>query len=246
MDRILLEAASKIESSDQMPRIWELITDALMNYEVNYAIYITKTDYVPADWFVRSTLPDNWPLEETKDPNFSEPFLVHCCATFEITKMGAEFITDHSGFVDEATRAYVNKISRTGWISALGIPCRLKGSGRHGGFIIGNGQNRHNFERGVLPNADMFQSFCLIAHRRIEDLLLNQNVQRQAKPLSPRERQTLEMIANGIRPKQIAGILGVSEPSIRLYLKNAKTKLGARTKEEAVAILINEKNALIT
>ncbi len=53
--------------------------------------------------------------------------------------------------------------------------------------------------------------------------------------LSRRERECLQLIARGEIPKQIAARLQISEGTIRLYLRLARRKLGARTLYQAVA-----------
>ena len=245
MDRRLLEAAHKIQTVPTADRVWEVLIAALGGFGLSHALYVTNADGPAPDWVVMSTLPDNWPRALTNDPTFSEPFLDYCCATFEPTKLGPEYLEDQNGYVDDASVAYVKQAAQTGWLAALGLPCSLHGSGRHGGFVIGNGMSRYDFERKIIPLTQMLHSFCLIAHHRLSSLQFRMEKPRQDKPLSAREHQTLELMATGLRPKQIAAQLGVSEASIRLYLKNARSKLGAGTKEEALVIFVQKRAALI-
>ncbi|MEL7529307.1 MAG: LuxR C-terminal-related transcriptional regulator [Pseudomonadota bacterium] len=238
MDRVFLEAARKIEVSVHIEKVWHLFCDAIGSVGLTHAIYLTDSDSPPADLKIFSTLPGNWPEKRLRGGTFREPFLYHCCATFEITKVGAEFLDDHAAYLDDDHRSYVAQMTQYGWHAGLGIPCRLLGTGRHGGFIIGNALSAFVFERKVLPLASQLQSFCLIAHRRLETLQKRETASRNRKPLSPREFQTLDLIARGIRPKQIAHELKVSEASVRLYLKNARQKLGAETRDEAVALFL--------
>ncbi|MEM8797451.1 MAG: LuxR C-terminal-related transcriptional regulator [Pseudomonadota bacterium] len=240
MDRGLLEAARKIETAVKIERLWDIYTEALHPYGIDQALYMTDSDGPPSEPFVISTLPDNWPAALLADPEFVEPFLNYCCATFEITKAGIEFLPDHDTYLDEANKLYIQQMTKFEWRAALGIPCRLVGTGRRGGFIIGNNLDGFTFERKILPLAPMLQSFCLIAHRRIEAIQNQDLAGNGQKPLSAREHQTISLIAKGLRPKQIAHELGVSEASVRLYLKNARMKLGADTKEEAVARFLSQ------
>lgn len=50
------------------------------------------------------------------------------------------------------------------------------------------------------------------------------------------ELEALRMVKEGMRLKQIAHDLGVSEGAVKQRLKNAKTKLGAQTSAQAVAM----------
>lgn len=234
MDRILLEAAYNIEVASNPEKAWDCFVGTLARINLNKVIYITRSDAAPPDWFVRSTLPDQWPLAETKRPAFSEPFVTYCCATFEPTKLGQDFIELHEHYIDDYTRTYVQSMARFNWTSGVGIPCSLKGSGRYGGFILGNGMTRHDFERGVVPKLDDLRTLCLIASKRFEAWRQGALVTRAPRPLSPRETQVMVLLSQGLRPKRIASELGLKETSIRLYLKNARSKLGASNNQEVI------------
>lgn len=53
--------------------------------------------------------------------------------------------------------------------------------------------------------------------------------------LSPRERECLAWLAVGMRHDRIAERLGISRPTVELHLANARRKLNARTREQALA-----------
>lgn len=53
--------------------------------------------------------------------------------------------------------------------------------------------------------------------------------------LSRRESQCLQLLATGRISKQIAADLGISENSVKLYLRSGRLKLGAATSHHAVA-----------
>jgi DNA-binding CsgD family transcriptional regulator len=52
-----------------------------------------------------------------------------------------------------------------------------------------------------------------------------------------REREVLDLVARGRSNAEIARRLGVSRPTVRRLLENARAKLGARDRIEAAAIL---------
>jgi PAS domain S-box-containing protein len=54
--------------------------------------------------------------------------------------------------------------------------------------------------------------------------------------LSPRQREVLEMVAEGKTSTDIAERLVVSPETVRTHLRNARLKLGASTKAQAVAL----------
>jgi DNA-binding CsgD family transcriptional regulator len=70
-------------------------------------------------------------------------------------------------------------------------------------------------------------------HERFVDVLEIGNDRFQR--LSRRERQCLQMLAQGIVPKRIASVLQLSESAVRLYLATARKKLKAATIYQAIA-----------
>jgi DNA-binding NarL/FixJ family response regulator len=59
---------------------------------------------------------------------------------------------------------------------------------------------------------------------------------RGAGPLTPREREVLRLIAQGLPGKQIAGTLSISERTVKFHTASLIRKLGADNRAQAVAL----------
>lgn len=79
----------------------------------------------------------------------------------------------------------------------------------------------------------------------ILESLVNPNVRQPVRasvpgaatvPLSPREREILGLVAEGLGNKIVASRLGISEHTVKTHIASIFTKLGADTRAEAVAI----------
>ena len=57
-----------------------------------------------------------------------------------------------------------------------------------------------------------------------------------AEPLTPREREVLEMLAGGLVNKEIAAKLSISEHTVKFHVASILGKLGAATRTEAVSL----------
>lgn len=57
-------------------------------------------------------------------------------------------------------------------------------------------------------------------------------------PLTPRELQCIEALASGLSNGDIAKELQISLATVALHLGNARRKLGAKTREQAVALAV--------
>ncbi len=54
--------------------------------------------------------------------------------------------------------------------------------------------------------------------------------------LSPRQREVLELLANGIPAREIADRLGLAETTVRNHIRHLLRKLGCHSQLQAVAI----------
>ena len=66
----------------------------------------------------------------------------------------------------------------------------------------------------------------------------NHNSGRRTRNLSPREREVLGMLARGLTGEQIAERLVLSPETVRTHIRNAREKLGASTRVEAVTMAL--------
>jgi DNA-binding NarL/FixJ family response regulator len=61
--------------------------------------------------------------------------------------------------------------------------------------------------------------------------------------LTVREREILGMLAEGLTGQAIAGSLFLSPETVRTHIRNATTRLGARTRVQAVAMMVQSRHA---
>ena len=62
-----------------------------------------------------------------------------------------------------------------------------------------------------------------------------------ATALTPREREIVKLLAEGLRAEDVAKRLVLSPYTVRTHIRNAKDKLGARTTAQAIAIAIRDR-----
>jgi DNA-binding NarL/FixJ family response regulator len=58
------------------------------------------------------------------------------------------------------------------------------------------------------------------------------------KPLSPRMREVLTLVAGGQTHDQAAVTLGISPSAVRRYIATAKSRLGVKTRNEAIVVAV--------
>ena len=67
------------------------------------------------------------------------------------------------------------------------------------------------------------------------DAIHNAEVSVQTPALTPREAQVLQLVAAGLRNKEIAAALNITERTAAFHVGNLLTKLGADGRVEAIA-----------
>lgn len=61
---------------------------------------------------------------------------------------------------------------------------------------------------------------------------------RTGRDPSVREREVLALLASGATDREIAQLLELSPATVQTHVRNAKAKLGARTRAQAVALAL--------
>jgi DNA-binding CsgD family transcriptional regulator len=87
-------------------------------------------------------------------------------------------------------------------------------------------------------HSDRGQWVTLAAHTVDAQLIKLVSPSLPRPKLTVRERECLIWLASGLRYDRIAERLGISLATVELHVANARRKLGARTREQAVAIAV--------
>jgi DNA-binding NarL/FixJ family response regulator len=75
---------------------------------------------------------------------------------------------------------------------------------------------------------------------RLRPALLSQRSTQKQKGLSKRERQIMDLLAQGLTGEQVAERLFLSPETIKTHIRNAMNKLEANTRVHAIAIALRE------
>lgn len=106
---------------------------------------------------------------------------------------------------------------------------------RGGGVSFAFADSRDAFRLRMKRSRGALSVASFAAYSRIRAL---RHPQAPGGPLSARERDVLTGLAEGLHVSGIADRLMISDSAVNLYVANAKKKLGARTREQAVALAL--------
>lgn len=101
------------------------------------------------------------------------------------------------------------------------------------GISLGSSMGESELKKVVQEHGPTLLSIAYVFH----NASIRQIWQEQggSKPLSPREKDCLQYLADGRRQDSIADHLGLARVTVELHLRKARHKLRARTLNEAVA-----------
>jgi two-component system response regulator DesR len=94
------------------------------------------------------------------------------------------------------------------------------------------------FMRKNAPSEELADAIRRVAggQRFLDARLVAEVLQTDSDPLTQREREVLRVAADGAATEDIAATLFLSPATVRNYLSNAMTKLGARNRIDAIRI----------
>jgi PAS domain S-box-containing protein len=87
---------------------------------------------------------------------------------------------------------------------------------------------------GVLPSLNLFVGVPPGTRREPRP-------ESRGKPLSPREREVVDLLADGLSGVEVAHHLVLSPQTVRTHIRNAMDKLGARTRAHLVAMRMHDR-----
>lgn len=164
-----------------------------------------------------------------------DPFLLFGCNSLVAKRIDGSNLSSfpgasiqHQMFLDHATAA--------GAANGFGVPVRPAGDDVFGGWLFSCSNRKDDFDRLIGDCGHEAHLAAVLAYERMTGLGMNR-VER-TKILSGRERECLLWLCAGLRVSMIADKLMISDSAVNLYITNAKRKLGARTREQAISIAI--------
>lgn len=229
---MLLERAAKLEREMTREALWEGALETFVEIGFPFVAYIMTDDD-------RRQL-DFWANISAAYENYNparDPFLDYCCQSYEAWRIGPEYLQDYENMPEEAVAFVKNAAEIIGCNSGFGIPMRIEGSSRFGGFLLLTSLGREAFEAEFADRFSEINGFCLLVHRRFEELgALNADA---LKTLTRRERDIIARIANGATRKECARELSLSPHTVAEYTKSAYRKLGVRNRAEAAKVVLS-------
>ena len=221
---------TSIHSANGPLAVWDVAAGFFASCGLDRIIYL---DVGPVRERVLTTMPAAWMAHYTERNHARiDPFIRYCAASLAPVGTGIDYLEEHS-YLDARERGFIREAAETGFRSGMSCMIRVKGSMGAAGWNLGSTMPRQQLEKMLARHGDILR---LAAHLSHEKLAQSDSSAEVAAPvLSPRETECLQWLAAGLRTKEIANRMGIRPITVELHLRNARNRLGAQTREQALA-----------
>lgn len=246
MDQSAQDFAQNIAQQTSLQAIWDMTCNTARNHGMDYLIYMYLRPTAPQDnALVLANMPDWWGDYYLEDNLAARDPFFKTCQSFELRCTGREFLPDNARMLSGGEQQFIHEAGETGLISGFASPVRLANPGHFGGWNFGSSMQRNEFRSAFETQAQRLQLMGFFAHEHLQNELNRttkmagtghpEDPARSEPVLSDREKECLLWLARGLRTSQIGDHLGLATVTIDLHFKRARQKLGAATREEALA-----------
>ncbi|MFK7985633.1 MAG: response regulator transcription factor [Sandaracinaceae bacterium] len=213
----------------------QLAAEALAAFDISHVIYTMRDARGAPLESSFHTMPTWWDaLCQSQPAGTRDPFLVYCCRRFEPTFSGGSLLANYP-YLSARERDFIAMSSTSGFRGGVALPMEIVGQGPVGGWNVGGDFDERRIRALFAERGVEIRLALTVIHQRMA------RSARTANPLSPRERDCLMGLASGEQLKQIGARLGIAYSTVEFHLRNGRRKLGAITREQAVARALSER-----
>lgn len=161
-----------------------------------------------------------------------DPFLLFSCHNLTAKKFGVADIASFPS-VSKQQQIFLDCTAEFGASNGIGVPVRIRSDCQFGGWVFSSSEPIETFEKLQRNHSREMHLAGVMAFER--QSVLRDRPSSRGRILSDRERECLLWLSAGLRVSMIANKLSISESAVNLYIANARKKLGAKTREQALA-----------
>ncbi len=166
-----------------------------------------------------------------------DPFLRYCTTSYRTVRTGIDHIREHP-YLNAAEMQVIEEASECGFRSGFSSTLQRFDGNQVNAWNIGSHLAAAEVTRILQEKLPYLQMVSYYGTLFDSKLHRQRSADENSPLLTARERRCLELSACGLRTRDIADLLKRSETTIEFHLRNAREKLGARTREHAIYLAI--------
>ena len=175
---------------------------------------------------IRTNMPEQF-LQTYRDEGFAadDPFIQYCLPSRISISTGIAYLDDYDYLTNRAGDL-IELAATAGFRAGFSVTTVRPGQAGAEGWNIGSSLSRKEVE-AIRKHHGRDITLGLLA--------LRGRLTGPRHRLTPRETDAMHLLVSGCRTKEIAARMGISDVTVEFHLANARRKLGAPTREAAVA-----------
>jgi DNA-binding CsgD family transcriptional regulator len=233
----VLDLAERLDAAASPQAVWDAASAALLSLDVpwcHHAHVASKgdSDSRPISLLRFSSLPLDWQHHHAAQRYWAvDAAIWHCRSSVAVLPAGLCF-AEAAG--DPGWAAMCRDAEEAGLGNGLVVPLRgARGAGWGGFSLVTRERGRHFAAWRAAKGRAAVLAAQITAHRLL--VLAEAEPPEPQLRLSKRERECLVWLVAGLRSDRIAERLGLARVTVDLHLARARRRLGAKTREQAVA-----------
>jgi DNA-binding CsgD family transcriptional regulator len=167
----------------------------------------------------------------------NDPFAANCLSRIDPVQTGIAHLEPYAYLSDPERDLIAQGSEELGIQTGMSVTIRPHPTGAGIGWNLMTGHCVREFAQLRAHYEPDWRAWCQLVFAG----LTMQGSDTDAPSLTPREQDCLAYIADGKRTVAVAYRLGISETTVEMHLRNARNRLGAKTRDQAVAIAIRKR-----
>ena len=231
----LEEFSNSVLGAEDPLEVWKIATNFFESFGFVGSMYgIRQLGFVPNENNIRiSNHLTAWKEAYMAHKDYErDPLFIYAPQLPSVFYTGASFLADYP-YLQEEDVAVIRRAETFNLTSGIA----LKMAGGEDGIV--RGWNLvGNLSKQEVISLNEAHGGVLHVCAALADQKISQTVTKPDANLTNREKECLILLANGQRTAQIADSLNIQSVTVDLHMRNAREKLGARTREQALAVAI--------
>jgi DNA-binding CsgD family transcriptional regulator len=232
---LIRSLSDRINSAKGNGEIWDAALAILPSLELSKVVFLDLSKRNTP--LILSNAGQKWDHEYTQSVvSGADPFAANCLSRINSMLTGIEHLESHP-YLDAHAKGLVAAGSEMlGIRTGMSITVNPHKAGSGIGWNLMTGHSVTEFSQLRKHYETEWRAWCQLTFAGFS--IANQH--EGSSLLTSREYDCLAHIADGLRTADIAHCLGIAETTVEMHLRNARSRLGAKTRDQAVAIAIRQ------
>ncbi|EFO31299.1 ATP-dependent transcription regulator LuxR [Roseibium sp. TrichSKD4] len=226
-----------ISNETDLKSVWAKACGYFSGHGFNSLIYADINSI--GESLILSNAPTQW-IEHYEASGYAscDPFFKYCCNTYGSLRTGSAYLSRYK-YLQPKERQLILDASEAGLTAGFSSVFRTNGTNGCGGWNILSDAGSEHVDQVLQDREAEFHFLANFLHLRMKDVALHAHS--SAPVLTRRELECLKWLSAGLRTAELADKLAISGPTVEFHIKNAREKLSAKTREQAVARAVSLK-----